>query len=40
MYVVVGIAALVCTGLVIMLIILKFGKHSKFGMKGKKDCFR
>nr|XP_014435396.1 BDNF/NT-3 growth factors receptor isoform X1 [Pelodiscus sinensis] len=32
-YVVVGIAALVCTGLVIMLIILKFGKHSKFGMK-------
>lgn len=33
-YVVVGIAALVCTGLVIMLIILKFGKHSKFGMKG------
>ncbi|XP_029141480.1 BDNF/NT-3 growth factors receptor isoform X2 [Protobothrops mucrosquamatus] len=33
-YVVVGIAALVCTGLVIMLIILKFGRHSKFGMKG------
>uniref|UniRef100_A0A8C8VMR2 Tyrosine-protein kinase receptor n=1 Tax=Pelusios castaneus TaxID=367368 RepID=A0A8C8VMR2_9SAUR len=33
-YVVVGIAALVCTGLVILLIILKFGKHSKFGMKG------
>eukprot|EP00075_Anas_platyrhynchos_P013309 XP_027302562.1 BDNF/NT-3 growth factors receptor [Anas platyrhynchos] len=32
-YVVVGIAALVCTGLVIMLIILKFGRHSKFGMK-------
>nr|XP_056703968.1 BDNF/NT-3 growth factors receptor isoform X4 [Euleptes europaea] len=33
-YVVVGTAALVCTGLVIMLIILKFGRHSKFGMKG------
>nr|XP_021390107.1 BDNF/NT-3 growth factors receptor isoform X2 [Lonchura striata domestica] len=33
-YVVVGIAALVCTGLVITLIILKFGRHSKFGMKG------
>ncbi|XP_060136069.1 BDNF/NT-3 growth factors receptor isoform X1 [Zootoca vivipara] len=33
-YVVVGIAALVCTGLVILLIILKFGRHSKFGMKG------
>ncbi|XP_043916831.1 BDNF/NT-3 growth factors receptor isoform X2 [Protopterus annectens] len=33
-YVVVGIAAIVCTGLVIMLIILKFGKHSKFGIKG------
>ncbi|XP_014124487.1 BDNF/NT-3 growth factors receptor isoform X5 [Motacilla alba alba] len=32
-YVVVGIAALVCTGLVITLIILKFGRHSKFGMK-------
>ncbi|KAJ7335580.1 hypothetical protein JRQ81_013521, partial [Phrynocephalus forsythii] len=32
-YVVVGIAALVCTGLVVMLIILKFGRHSKFGMK-------
>ncbi|XP_077200761.1 BDNF/NT-3 growth factors receptor isoform X7 [Paroedura picta] len=32
-YVVVGTAALVCTGLVIMLIILKFGRHSKFGMK-------
>ncbi|NXD15547.1 NTRK2 protein, partial [Nothocercus nigrocapillus] len=32
-YVVVGIAALVCTGLVIMLIILKFGRPSKFGMK-------
>ncbi|KAI1239913.1 hypothetical protein IHE44_0011351 [Lamprotornis superbus] len=35
-YVVVGIAALVCTGLVITLIILKFGRHSKFGMKGKQ----
>ncbi|XP_059825803.1 neurotrophic tyrosine kinase, receptor, type 2a [Hypanus sabinus] len=33
-YVVVGIAALACTGLILMLIILKFGKHSKFGMKG------
>nr|XP_033783754.1 BDNF/NT-3 growth factors receptor isoform X3 [Geotrypetes seraphini] len=33
-YVVVGIAALVCTGLVIMLFILKFGRHSKFGIKG------
>ncbi|XP_078531933.1 BDNF/NT-3 growth factors receptor isoform X4 [Lissotriton helveticus] len=33
-YVVVGIAVLVCTGLVIMLIILKFGRHSKFGLKG------
>jgi len=38
-YVVVGIAALVCTGLVVMLIILKFGRHSKFGMKGKQGCF-
>ncbi|XP_072372791.1 BDNF/NT-3 growth factors receptor isoform X1 [Scyliorhinus torazame] len=33
-YVVVGVAALACTGLILMLIILKFGKHSKFGMKG------
>nr|XP_006008697.2 PREDICTED: BDNF/NT-3 growth factors receptor [Latimeria chalumnae] len=33
-YVVVGIAVLVCTGLVIMLIVLKFGRHSKFGIKG------
>ncbi|XP_069085804.1 BDNF/NT-3 growth factors receptor isoform X4 [Pleurodeles waltl] len=33
-YVVVGIAVMVCTGLVIMLIILKFGRHSKFGLKG------
>ncbi|KAM8961193.1 BDNF/NT-3 growth factors receptor isoform 2-T2 [Pelodytes ibericus] len=33
-YVVVGIAALVCTVLMIMLIILKFGRHSKFGLKG------
>ncbi|XP_069481961.1 BDNF/NT-3 growth factors receptor isoform X4 [Ambystoma mexicanum] len=33
-YVVVGIAVLVCTGLVVMLIILKFGRHSKFGLKG------
>ncbi|XP_075595033.1 BDNF/NT-3 growth factors receptor-like isoform X2 [Balearica regulorum gibbericeps] len=33
-YIMVGSAALVCTGLVIMLIILKFGRHSKFGMKG------
>ncbi|KAF1560516.1 BDNF/NT-3 growth factors receptor, partial [Eudyptes schlegeli] len=32
-YIMVGSAALVCTGLVIMLIILKFGRHSKFGMK-------
>lgn len=35
----VGIAALVCTGLVITLIILKFGRHSKFGMKGKQGWF-
>ncbi|XP_053322996.1 BDNF/NT-3 growth factors receptor isoform X2 [Spea bombifrons] len=33
-YVVVGIAALACTVLVIMLVILKFGRHSKFGLKG------
>ncbi|XP_074021329.1 BDNF/NT-3 growth factors receptor-like isoform X2 [Numenius arquata] len=33
-YIVVGSATLVCTGLVIMLIILKFGRHSNFGMKG------
>ncbi|XP_075581670.1 BDNF/NT-3 growth factors receptor-like isoform X3 [Pelecanus crispus] len=33
-YIMVGSAALVCTGLVIMLIILKFRRHSKFGMKG------
>ncbi|XP_063769859.1 BDNF/NT-3 growth factors receptor isoform X4 [Pseudophryne corroboree] len=39
-YVVVGIAALVCTGLVIMLIILKFGRHSKFGLKVQKKSAR
>ncbi|XP_040434668.1 BDNF/NT-3 growth factors receptor-like isoform X2 [Falco naumanni] len=33
-YIMVGSAALVCTGLVITIIILKFGRHSKFGMKG------
>ncbi|PKU36240.1 bdnf nt-3 growth factors receptor [Limosa lapponica baueri] len=33
-YIVVGSATLACTGLVIMLIILKFGRHSNFGMKG------
>uniref|UniRef100_A0A8D0FXH6 Tyrosine-protein kinase receptor n=1 Tax=Strix occidentalis caurina TaxID=311401 RepID=A0A8D0FXH6_STROC len=33
-YIMVGSTALVCAGLVIMLIILKFGRHSKFGMKG------
>lgn len=36
---VVGIAALVCTGLVIMLVILKFGRHSKFGLKGRKHRY-
>ncbi|XP_064295866.1 BDNF/NT-3 growth factors receptor-like [Phalacrocorax carbo] len=36
-YMMVGSAALVCTGLVIMLIILKFGRHSKFGMKGRSS---
>ncbi|MBN3297850.1 NTRK2 protein, partial [Amia calva] len=33
-YVVVGIAAVAFTGFVLMLIILKFGRNSKFGIKG------
>uniref|UniRef100_A0A4W3IZL1 Tyrosine-protein kinase receptor n=1 Tax=Callorhinchus milii TaxID=7868 RepID=A0A4W3IZL1_CALMI len=33
-YVVVGTTALVFTGLILVLIIFKFGKHAKFGMKG------
>ncbi|XP_027023082.1 neurotrophic tyrosine kinase, receptor, type 2a [Tachysurus fulvidraco] len=33
-YVVVGIAAITFTGFVLMLIVLKFGRNSKFGIKG------
>ncbi|XP_036382236.1 neurotrophic tyrosine kinase, receptor, type 2a [Megalops cyprinoides] len=33
-YVVVGIAAVAFTGFVLMLVILKFGRNSKFGIKG------
>uniref|UniRef100_UPI003F49970F BDNF/NT-3 growth factors receptor isoform 6 precursor n=1 Tax=Danio rerio TaxID=7955 RepID=UPI003F49970F len=33
-YVVVGIAAITFTGFVLMLVILKFGRNSKFGIKG------
>ncbi|KAG7476277.1 hypothetical protein MATL_G00081130 [Megalops atlanticus] len=36
-YVVVGIAAVAFTGFVLMLIILKFGRNSKFGMKGSSS---
>uniref|UniRef100_V9KMQ8 BDNF/NT-3 growth factors receptor n=1 Tax=Callorhinchus milii TaxID=7868 RepID=V9KMQ8_CALMI len=35
-YVVVGTTALVFTGLILVLIIFKFGKHAKFGMKGRQ----
>ena len=34
-YVVVGIAAVAFTGFLLMLVILKFGGNSKFGIKGK-----
>ncbi|ROL48864.1 BDNF/NT-3 growth factors receptor [Anabarilius grahami] len=33
-YVVVGIAAITFTGFILMLVILKFGRNSKFGIKG------
>ncbi|KAJ8402036.1 hypothetical protein AAFF_G00372710 [Aldrovandia affinis] len=36
-YVVVGIAAVAFTGFVLMLIILKFGRNSKFGLKGSSS---
>lgn len=35
MYIVVGIAAVAFTGFLLMLVILKFGGNSKFGIKGK-----
>lgn len=34
-YIVVGIAAVAFTGFLLMLVILKFGGNSKFGIKGK-----
>lgn len=37
-YVVVGIAAVAFTGFLLMLVILKFGGNSKFGIKGKTLC--
>lgn len=38
-YVVVGIAAVAFTGFLLMLVILKFGGNSKFGIKGKSAVF-
>ncbi|GAA6223198.1 BDNF/NT-3 growth factors receptor isoform X3 [Lates japonicus] len=38
-YVVVGIAAVAFTGFLLMLVILKFGGNSKFGIKGKTPDF-
>ncbi|KAG7223451.1 hypothetical protein INR49_015555 [Caranx melampygus] len=38
-YVVVGIAAVAFTGFLLMLVILKFGGNSKFGIKGKTCNF-
>lgn len=38
-YVVVGIAAVAFTGFLLMLVILKFGGNSKFGIKGKTPKF-
>lgn len=35
-YVVVGIAGVFLTGCVLMVIILKYGRNSKFGIKGDK----
>lgn len=35
MYVVVGIAGIALTGCVLMVIILKYGRNSKFGIKGE-----
>lgn len=38
-YIVVGIAAVAFTGFLLMLVILKFGGNSKFGIKGKsRSC--
>lgn len=34
-YVVVGIAGIALTGCVLMVIILKYGRNSKFGLKGE-----
>ena len=34
-YVVVGIAGVALTGCVLMVIILKYGRNSKFGLKGE-----
>ncbi|XP_051951005.1 BDNF/NT-3 growth factors receptor-like [Xyrauchen texanus] len=36
-YVVVGIAAVTFTGFILMLVILKFGRNSKFGIKGSSS---
>lgn len=36
---VVGIAAVAFTGFLLMLVILKFGGNSKFGIKGKTPAF-
>lgn len=38
-YVVVGIAAVAFTGFLLMLVILKFGGNSKFGIKGELSFF-
>lgn len=35
MYVVVGIAGIALTGCILMVIILKYGRNSKFGIKGE-----
>lgn len=38
-YIVVGIAGVALIGCVLMVIILKYGRNSKFGMKGKDFLF-
>lgn len=38
-YVVVGIAAVAFTGFLLMLVILRFGGNSKFGIKGRTPDF-
>ena len=39
-YVVVGIAGVALTGCVLMVVILKYGRNSKFGMKGTLSFMR